>query len=284
MCAERFPEESELTTDICNAWATRRSNESNRTINRRLPFIREFARYLIRTGETAYILPRGKIKGGQRYIPHIYSHAEISLIWRACDNITPTKSYPAAHIIMSALMRLLYCCGMRPSEALNLRTGGVDLNKGTLFIAESKGHKDRIVVLSDDVLEMCRDFNEKMNAHIPNRTFFFAKNCNDSCNHQWLSDLFRRTVDTLNIQSSTGKFLRLYDFRHTFATHRLYQWMRDGKELYTMLPYLSAYMGHTRITETFYYIHLAPGMFESMSGWKHKSVADIFPKAVEHDE
>jgi len=284
MCAERFPDESELTADICNAWATRRGNESNRTINRRLPFIREFARYLIRIGETAYVLPNGTIKKGQRYIPHIYSKNEISLIWSAFDNITPTKTNPMAHIIMPTLIRLLYCCGLRPSEALNLKVCDADLDRGTLFIAESKGHKDRIVALADDVLEMCRDFNEKMNLHIPNRTFFFARNSRDSCDHQWLSDLFRRTIDKLSIKSSTGEFLRLYDFRHTFATHRLYQWMRDGKDLYAMLPYLSAYMGHAGITETFYYIHLAPGMFESMSGWKYESAVNIFPKAVEDDE
>jgi len=284
MCAELFPDESELTADICNAWATRRSNESNRTINRRLPFIREFARYLIRNGEKAYVLPNGKLKEGQRYIPHIYSQAEISRIWHAFDNITPTKTYPTAHIIMPALLRLLYCCGLRPSEALSLKTEDADLDKGILFIAESKGHKDRIVALADDVLEMCRDFNEKMEAYIPNRAFFFAKNLSDSCNYEWLNYTFRTIVDTLNIESSTGKFLRLYDFRHTFATHRLYRWMRDGKDLYAMLPYLSSYMGHAKITETLYYIHLAPGMFESMSGWKYESAADIFPKAVEYDE
>jgi hypothetical protein len=43
-------------------------------------------------------------------------------------------------------------------------------------------------------------------------------------------------------------------------------------------------MGHAGITETFYYIHLAPGMFESMSGWKYESAAHLFPKAVEDDE
>lgn len=284
MCAERFPDESELTADICNAWAARRSNESNRTVNRRLPFIREFARYLIRSGENAYVLPNRTLKTGQRYIPHIYSQAEISLIWRAFDNMMPSKYYPAAHIIMPALLRLLYCCGLRPSEALNLKVEDVNLDTGILFIAESKGHKDRIVVLADDVLDMCRDFSEKMSSYIPNRAFFFAKNSRDFCKYRWLNYTFRMTVDKLNIKSSTGDFFRLYDLRHTFATHRLYQWMRDGKDLYTMLPYLSAYMGHAKITETFYYIRLAPGMFESMSGWKYESAADIFPKAAENDE
>jgi hypothetical protein len=60
--------------------------------------------------------------------------------------------------------------------------------------------------------------------------------------------------------------------------------MQNGKDLYAMLPYLSSYTGHTKITETFYYIHLVPGMFETMSGFKYASAADLFPKAVDSDE
>jgi len=284
MCAEHFPNETKLTADICNVWAARRGNESAKTTARRLPFIREFARYLIRTGEQAYILPKGTIKKGRRYIPHIYSHAEIAEIWRAFDSIRPTKAYPAAHIIMPALIRLLYCCGLRPSEVLNLRTEDVDLSGGKLFIAESKGHKDRIVMLADDVRKFCRDYNEMIREYIPIRNFFFAKNSVEACDYRWVAQMFRRLREKLHIESSSDKPPRLYDLRHTFATHRLYQWMRDGKDLYAMLPYLSSYMGHTKLTVTFYYIHLIPGMFETMSGFKYESVTDIFPKVVDADE
>jgi hypothetical protein len=51
-----------------------------------------------------------------------------------------------------------------------------------------------------------------------------------------------------------------------------------------MMPYLSAYMGHTKLTETLYYVHLVPGMLEEMSGFNYGAVADLFPKAVEADE
>ena len=60
--------------------------------------------------------------------------------------------------------------------------------------------------------------------------------------------------------------------------------MKGGKDLYAMMPYLSAYMGHTKLTETLYYVHLVPGMLEEMSGFNYGSVADLFPKAVEADE
>ena len=63
MCVSQFPGETELTVEMCNAWATRRGNESPKTINTRLPFIREFAKYLIRNGEKAHVYPTGTIKG-----------------------------------------------------------------------------------------------------------------------------------------------------------------------------------------------------------------------------
>ena len=249
-----------------------------------MPFLREFARYLIRTGEQAYILPNGIVKRAQRYIPHIYYHAEIAELWRAFDGVRPTKVYPAAHVVMPALIRLLYCCGLRPSEALNLRIEDVDLCGGKLFIVESKGHKDRIVMLADDVWEFCRDYNETIREYMPTRRFFFAKSSVEACNYGWVGWMFRQVREKLQIESSSDNPPRLYDLRHTFATHRLYRWMRDGKDLYAMLPYLSSYMGHSKLTETFYYIHLIPGMFETMSGFKYESVADIFPEVVDADE
>ena len=284
ICIEQFASETKLTRDICNAWATRRRNESAKTTARRIPFIREFARYLIRNGEQAYVLPNGTIKKGQRYIPHIYSRAELAEIWRAFDSIRPTKVYPAAHIVMPTLIRLLYCCGLRPSEALNLRTGDVDIRSGKLFIAESKGNRDRIIMLSDDVRELCHNYNELIREYIPSRSFFFAKNATDACDYGWINWVFRKTRKKLHIESRSDNPPRLYDLRHTFATHRLYQWMHEGKDLYAMMPYLSSYMGHTKLTETFYYIHLVPGMFETMSGFRYKSAVDIFPDMVKADE
>jgi len=284
MCIEQFPNETELTADICNAWVTRHGEESVKTTEKRLPFIREFARYLIRNGEQAYILPNGIIKKSQRYIPHIYSQLELSEIWQELDNIRSSKWYPTAHIIMPTLIRLLYCCGLRPSEALRLKVEDVDLSAGKIFIAESKGNRDRIVMLSDDVRRLCCNYDKSIREYMPNRNFFFAKNSSAACNYGWVNWHFIKAREKLRIESRSNNPPRLYDLRHSFATHRLYQWMRDGKDLYTVLPYLSAYMGHGNITETFYYIHLVPGMLETMSGFKYESMSEIFPKVVDIDE
>ena len=64
------------------------------------------------------------------------------------------------------------------------------------------------------------------------------------------------------------------------ATHRLYQWARQGKDLATALPYLSAYLGHAQLSDTYYYIHLVPDTAQPMA-------ADVFsallPEADGHE-
>lgn len=284
MCVSQFPEETELTAQMCSTWATRRGNESPKTINTRLPFIREFAKYLIRNGEKAHVYPTGTIKGGQRYIPHIYSYDELVALWKSAETVASTKYYPAAHIIVPTLLRLLYCCGIRPSEAFKLSMQDVNLQSGKLFIAESKGNRDRIIMLCGEILDICRIYDEEMSIIFPNRTFFFARSVSESCNYGWFKYIFKGLLDKLQIENHYGSPPRLYDIRHTFATHRLYRWLKEGKDIHTMMPYLSAYMGHAKVSETYYYIHLVPGMHEEMSNFRYESAEDIFPKVVDSDE
>jgi len=54
--------------------------------------------------------------------------------------------------------------------------------------------------------------------------------------------------------------------------------MREGKDLNTMLPYLSVYMGHARLSDTYYYIHLVPGLMEEMSGFAFPSAESFLPE------
>jgi integrase len=96
--------------------------------------------------------------------------------------------------------------------------------------------------------------------------------------------MFNKVREKLQLNGNGDIRPRLYDLRHSFATHRLYQWMKNGEDLNTKLPYLSIYMGHKSLTETFHYIHLVPGMFETMSGFQYRSATDIFPEVVTIDE
>ena len=129
-CLDKFPSETTLTKEICLAWAVRKDTEGNNTFRNRLMPVREFARYLNRCGELAFVLTPNFAKKGPRHIPHIYSEEEITMLWDIFDHLRPRKGYPIRHFVFPTLIRLLYCCGLRPCEARKLRVADVDLEKG----------------------------------------------------------------------------------------------------------------------------------------------------------
>ena len=48
--------------------------------------------------------------------------------------------------------------------------------------------------------------------------------------------------------------IRFHDLRHTFATNRVAQWYREGKDVQALLPVLSTYLGHCNLDSTAVYI------------------------------
>jgi integrase len=277
-CSEQYPDSDALTSEICLAWTVRRETEGNNSFRNRIATVREFARHLNRIGEQAFIIPAKYAKKGARPVPYIYSEEEIARIWREFDAIEPRDDYPVRHFVAPAFVRLLYCCGLRPCEARKLMVDDVNLDLGKLYIRESKGYKDRIVMMAEDVLEYFIQYNNRVSKVLPGRKQFFSSSTDTICGSGWFEVEFRKIRVKLDLQQASSNPPRLYDFRHTFATHRLYKWLREGKDLTAMLPYLSAYMGHTLLSDTYYYIHLVPGQLEAMSGLDFSKYEALLPE------
>jgi len=277
-CIDKFPNESHMTRELCMEWAKPHKGESNATLSNRHAPLREFARYLNSYGEAAFILPEKLIGRRVKNIPHIFSEEEITAFWNVLDNLKHDFKFPLRHIELPVAFKLMYCCGLRPCEVYRLNENDVNLTAGKLFVRESKGHKDRIVMLSDDMAELCREYDNRIRRIQPNRKPFFPKSNGDHYTSAWLQYNFVTLWKETGIQSASNNFPRNYDFRHSFATHRLYHWMREGKDLSVMIPYLSEYMGHTLLSHTYYYIHPVPGMMESMSGIDYRRFEELLPE------
>lgn len=282
-CLTHFPDENCLTEGICLAWATKKDTEGTNTFRNRMMPVREFARYLNRNGETAYVLSPDIAKKDTPYAQYIYTEAEILAIWDVLDHLKPRGGFPVRQFVIPAMVKLMYYCGLRPAEARRLHVNDVDLDNGRLNIMESKQHRSRIVMMADDVARMISGCNALVSAVMPERKPFFPNSEGDFYGKRGLEKTFRQTLMKAGINGTGRRPPRLYDFRHTFATHRLYHWMREGRDLNAMLPYLSAYMGHAQLSDTYYYIHLVPGLLEEMSGFAFSSAEALLPE-VRTDE
>lgn len=67
------------------------------------------------------------------------------------------------------------------------------------------------------------------------------------------------------LRTATGVSGRLHDLRHTFAVHRLLAWYREGADVQRLLPHLSTYLGHARISSTQRYLTMIPELLEQAS-------------------
>lgn len=83
--------------------------------------MRGLAGYMNRLGKSAYVHPRGMGSVDRySYTPYIFSEHEISAIFKVSDSYTLCSTSQYRHLILPLMIRMLYCCGLRISEATNL--------------------------------------------------------------------------------------------------------------------------------------------------------------------
>jgi integrase/recombinase XerD len=244
-------------------WAEKRQDEHVNWLIRRITPVRQLAKYMNRMGIEAYVIPPGIPGKMIRYVPHIFTDQELQAFFAEIDQCAVSPySPPARHLIIPVIFRLLYCCGLRSSEARLLNVEDVDLENGQLTIRHSKGDKDRNVMMSEEVLNLCRIYHSKVSRVFPNRVVFFPNQYGKHYHHSMIDywfHLFWNKTGMTNI--SSGNPPRVHDFRHTFAVKRLNLWVQEGKDLNACLPYLCMYLGHAHLTATDYYLHFVPEFF-----------------------
>lgn len=262
-CVERFPEKDCLDRELALAWLEKRDTENTAGHRNRIMVIREFAKYLRAVGTEAYMIPISMTSKGPRYVPHIFNEAEIKAFFHGADSFRPHEKAPARHLVIPVFYRLLYCCGLRPAEARLLKKENVDLVRGAVYVVESKGHKDRVVAVADDLLQIMRSYSTLISEIYPDSDYFFPRYDGEGpYTKRWTEEMFWRCFSMAGITAFEGPKPRVYDFRHTFATECICRWMREGRDIDAMLPFLSAYMGHARYEDTLYYVHMVPDFYE----------------------
>ncbi len=256
-CIVQGISEPVLSRELAEAWTAPRENECRETQVGRCQLLREFARYLIVDGETAYVYPPQKNIALSNFVPHIYSSQELDAIWAEADKMQFNKTSPYIYLELPVILRLLYGCGLRVSEACSLKKEQCDLESGIITILEDKNSKDRLNPMSDSLVELMCEYMTKISSICPDTEFVFP---NRRGNHITRDDVhwhFRRFLARAGIpHGGKSKGPRVHDFRHTFAVHSLQKMESEGMDLYCSLPLLSAYLGHYDIKSTENYLRL----------------------------
>lgn len=257
-CKRYFPESTSLSKDLVYAWTVHQSHETPNNQLFRISVIRQFAKYLDSQGYDSFIHPPCYNMAGAKHMPYVFTEDEIKKIFYSADHLGKRNVSPYYHITTPVIMKTLYGCGLRITEALTLRMKDLNMESRIITILNSKYGKDRIVPISNSLWSVYRKYiiAYRSSAAIDDPLF------PDQLTAHGFYSRFREVLRLAGISHrGRGKGPRLHDMRHTFAVHCLNQWVRQGRDIYAMLPILSEYLGHNSISATSDYLRLTPASF-----------------------
>ncbi len=272
--------EAVLTKQLVMEWTVRKPNETISTRCGRISLLRGLAEYMIRIGCSAYVYPRSMVTVDRyTYIPYIFSRDEIKRIFEVCDHYPPKECTPNRHLVLPLLLRMLYGCGLRISEAMHLTRQDVDLNKGTLYIHNTKFNKERIIPMADSLTERCREYCKAVNVGKLENPHFFPSPFGRHYSEATIYSLFRKVLRQAQISHlGRGKGPRIHDLRHVFAVNCLKKWVLDGRDLNNCLPYLAAYLGHEDMRGSQRYLRLTADLYPDITSKIEKNCSYIIPE------
>jgi integrase len=274
-CGENYAESENVTKEMLDSYLQNTDYKTNSTHNHEITKIRGFTRYLESVGVNAFIPGEDYSVKNIRYAPYVFSDCELIRLFEAIDCLPSYHTSPKREFIIPVLFRMMYCCGMRPSEPPSLLAEDVNLKSGEVYIRQSKAYKDRRILMSANLICLCREYVSRI---MPQK-YFFEKTAGSRISIDWINNQFHICWRNSGLPKRGNP--RPYDLRHNFATRTMMRWVNEGKDVAALSPYLSAYMGHTEFSATLYYIHLLPEHLLNSSGIDWARFSKIYPEVYD---
>jgi integrase/recombinase XerD len=269
-------EQNCLPKELVEQWTAKGRNESQKTWQNRIVIIRQLAVFMQSLNYEAYITPIVLKRRPSNFIPHIFTGDQLRMIFEYADTTVSYPNCPNRTAVTSLLFRMLYCCGLRISEALNLKLRNVDMEHGVLTIYGAKNDIARLVPMSPELTHRCVIYQKDVLMFSSADDYFFpapqgGKYGKDAIYAIWRQLLLRSGI------TYRGRAYgpRIHDLRHTFAVNCLKKWFRGGVDINVALPLLSAYLGHVGITSTEIYLRLTAELFPDITRMLEEKYGDI---------
>jgi integrase/recombinase XerD len=249
-----------VTTDWAVRWATQPPHVQPAEWARRLRLVRGFAQYHSTLDPRTEIPPPEVLPYRHpRRSPYLYSEAEIARLLAAARHL-PSATGLRAHTYATAL-GLLAVTGMRISELVALANDDVDLGDGLLTLRHTKFGKSRCLPLHPTTRQaLCGYVHLRDRVYpIPNSPSFFVSEQGTRLTHWTVRATFVQLSCQIGLRDPTDSYgPRLHDFRHRFAVQTLVRWYREGVDVERHLPELSTYLGHVKVSDTYWYLSATP--------------------------
>ena len=226
--------------------------------------VRRFQLHLIESGTS--ICNRNRIMTGVRFLFRVTlrRHDLAAEVWhlKEPDRLPPVLSPDEVKRVLTmatslkarAMLTLAYGCGLRAGEVVRLRAGDIDSEQMIIRIVQSKGRKDRHVMLPAEVLKLLRQWwkvrpTPSNNDVAPEQRWLFpGRSQHQPMTTRQFSRLFKEAAKAAGLR----KTVSLHSLRHSFATHLL----ERGKDIRV----IQALLGHSKLETTARYVRVATGL------------------------
>lgn len=249
-----------VSTELAVAWATQPVNAGPVWWRQRLGIVRDFADYLRNFDPDTEVPARDLLPARQqRVAPYLYSAADIAALMAAARFLNP----PLRAATYETFIGLLSVTGLRLGEALALNRDDLDKKRLLLVVRHAKG-SGRKVPLHDTTLRALQHYFDCVDRRFPEPVSpsvlvsMRGTRMNKDSIHATFPVLIDRAGLTGQGQRSRP---RIHDLRHTFAVRQLIDWHQQYADVDARIPLLSAVLGHSDPTSTYWYLEAAPELF-----------------------
>jgi integrase/recombinase XerD len=220
-----------------------------RSQHARLVPVRAFFKWAARANHLLYN-PASEIdlpRLDHRLPKHILSTTEVEKILALCPT-NPATDPSGLGLRDRAILETFYSTGMRRSELMNLKLHDIDPERGTLFIRQGKGRKDRMVPVGDRALHWITRYRDDIRPQYvrePDSGTLFLTNLYEPFTPNRLTQLVRDYINGAEL----GKSGSCHLFRHTCATLML----ENGADI----RFIQQLLGHAELTTTQIYTQVS---------------------------
>ena len=228
-----------------------RKNKINENYARHYGVVKDFCIFLIANNYDDIYYEEKKFRVINNYHPTIFNNEEILLLFNTMDYYKNEKIGKEYELYYSCCIffRLLYSCGLRLSEGINITINDINFNENSIAIINSKRNVSRLIIFSNSMKICLKKYIDLFNI---SDSYLFPEIVNKKFNTDFLRKYYKQilTIANLNIDA------HIHDLRHNYCNNALNQMLEKGYDENVVIVYLYKYMGHVSINETQYYLHL----------------------------